>query len=92
MVDILHLAWLSRLRLSEDEKRELESRLDTMRQLIDSLLSVSVTDVEPLYHPLEAPGKLRDDVVVQGLRREDALRNAARVEDGYVVAPRTVDE
>ncbi len=92
MVDVKHLAWLSRLRLDDAEAKELQKRLDSMRKLIDKLLAAPTTDVEPLYHPLEAEGKLRDDTPAPGLSRDEALSNAAKTEKGYVVAPRTVEE
>ena len=91
--DIRHLAWLSRLELSEEEARELKRRLNAMRTLIDRLLNADTENVEPLYHPNEdEAGKLRDDVPGTGLERDYALLNAAKIEKGYVVAPRTVED
>jgi aspartyl-tRNA(Asn)/glutamyl-tRNA(Gln) amidotransferase subunit C len=89
---ISHLAWLSRLEIREEEVRELEKRLNALKKLIDRIIGLELRDVEPLYHPLESEGKLREDTPSKGLDRETALTNAARVENGYVVAPRTVED
>jgi aspartyl-tRNA(Asn)/glutamyl-tRNA(Gln) amidotransferase subunit C len=89
---IRHLAWLSRLELREEEEHLLARRLEAARRVIDRLLEADVADVEPLFHPSEREGRLREDKPQPGLQREEALANAAKVERGYVVAPRTVEE
>ncbi len=91
-VDITHLAWLARLSLSKDEEEELKRRLVKARQLIDRVLEAEVEGVEPLYHPHGMEGRLREDEPLPSLDRGDALLNASRTEDGYIVGPRTVEE
>ncbi len=86
-----HLSWLSRLQLSEDEKEMLAARLRSARSIIDRLLEADVA-AEPLYHPLEKEGLLRDDEPQGSLPKDLALMNAAKVERGYVVAPRTLED
>ena len=86
-----HLSWLSRLQLNEDEEEMLAARLHSARSLIDRLLEADVA-ADPLYHPLEKEGLLRADEPRGSLPRDLALVNAAKVEKGYVVAPRTVEE
>jgi len=41
---------------------------------------------------LDKEGLLRDDIPREHLRREEVLVNAAASENGYVKAPRTVEE
>lgn len=91
-LDIKHLAWLARIELTEEEAKELEERIRRARILIDRLLEAPVEGVEPLYHAAGTEGRLREDAPMPGLRREEALANAARSEKGFFVAPRTVEE
>ncbi|KSW12216.1 hypothetical protein CF15_05525 [Pyrodictium occultum] len=85
------LAWLSRISLGE-EAEELRRRIERARRLIDKLLEARLEGVEPLYHSTGSEGLLREDKPSGSLDRERALLNAARVEKGFVVAPRTVEE
>lgn len=91
-VDIAHLAWLARLALSEEEEEELRKRLRKARRLVDRILEARVEGVEPLYHPHDMEGRLREDEPLPGLDRESVLANAAQTEDGYIVGPRTIEE
>jgi len=91
-VDVEHLAWLSRIELSEEERERLRARLEKARRIVDRILEAPVEGVEPLFHAAEAEGRLREDEPRAGLSREEALLNAAKTEEGYIVAPRTVEE
>lgn len=91
-VDVRHIAWLARIELGEEEVEEFRRLVRSVRKLIDKLLEANVEGLEPLYHPLEQEGLAREDKPLRGMGREEALMNAARVERGYVVAPRTVEE
>jgi len=90
--DLEHLAWLSRIRLSEEEREAIRRRLEAARRLVDRLLEAPIGDVEPLYHPSDEEGLLREDEPRPGLPRELALMNAARTEKGFIVGPRTLEE
>jgi aspartyl-tRNA(Asn)/glutamyl-tRNA(Gln) amidotransferase subunit C len=46
--------------------------------------------VEPTAHAVAVTNSVRPDVVVPGLSREDALRNAPKQRDGAFVIPRIV--
>ncbi len=91
--DLKHLSWLARIAVSEEEAKELEARMRAAKRLIDKLLSAPLPgDVEPLYHAAGKEGLLREDKPRPGLLQNDALANAARTENGYFVAPRTLEE
>jgi len=89
---ISHLMWLARLELTDEEKKRIAIDLHNIVEFINKLFEVKVEGVEPLYHPLDKEGLLRDDIPREHLRREEVLVNAAASENGYVKAPRTVEE
>ena len=89
---VKHLAWLARLRVSEDEAEEVLRDIEALRSLIERVLEAPVEGVEPLYHPLDLQSPLREDEPRPGLSQEEALLNAAAAEKGFFRAPRTVEE
>lgn len=87
-----HLMWLARLELTDDEKRRVAVDLENIVEFINELFEVEVKDIEPLYHPLDKEGLLREDIPKEQLRQEEVLMNAAAFEKGYIKAPRTIEE
>jgi len=87
-----HLTWLTRLELTDEEKKRIIADLQNIVEFINKLFEAKVEDVEPLYHPLDKEGLLRDDIPKEHLRQEDVHMNAAASEKGYVKAPRTIEE
>ncbi|HIQ55388.1 MAG TPA: Asp-tRNA(Asn)/Glu-tRNA(Gln) amidotransferase subunit GatC [Pyrodictium sp.] len=87
-----HLMWLARLELTDDEKRRVAVDLENIVEFINKLFEVEVKDIEPLYHPLDKEGLLREDIPKEQLRQEEVLMNAAASEKGYIKAPRTIEE
>ncbi len=87
-----HISWLARIEIGEEEKRELVKRLEKVKKFIDKLLEAEVEDIEPLYHPLEDTGYLREDKPTKSIARDKVYKNATKVEEGYIVAPRTMEE
>ena len=92
-VDIKHLAWLARIELTEDEAQNLRRRIEGAMRIISKLLEADIEGLKPLYHPQEEASYLRpDEVKPPRTSREKMLDNAARVENGFIVAPRTVED
>ncbi len=92
-VDIEHLSWLARISVSEEEKDTLARRIKAAKRLVDKLLEAPVEQAEPLFHPLDTEGRLRDDTPREvSFELKQALDNASRIERNYVVGPRVVQD
>jgi len=92
-VDIKHLAWLARIELAENEAQDLRRRIEGAMRIISKLLEADTEGLEPLYHPREEASYLRpDEARPPKTSREKMLGNAARVENGFIVAPRTIED
>ena len=74
--DVLHVASLARLKLSEAEVETYARQLDAILSYMDQLSALDTTGVEPTEHviPLETP--FRDDRVRPSLDPEKSLGNA----------------
>ena len=84
--------WLARIEIDKKKKKELVKRLEKVKKFIDKLLEAEVEEIEPLYHPLEDTGYLREDRPDKSMSRDKIYKNVAKTEGGYIVAPRTVEE
>lgn len=89
--DVRRIARLSRLRLSEAEVDRMEIELGSILGSMATLEKLDVSGVPPTFHAVEMATPLRDDVVVPGLRREEALAAAARTEAGAFCVPKVME-
>lgn len=90
-IDIDHLATLSRLALTPEEKAKFSAQLGDVLGYIEQLKQVNVDGVEPTAHATPIFNVLQPDKPREGLSAEDALRNAPQQRDNMVVVPRVVE-
>lgn len=85
--DVLHLAQLSSLQLTEDEIDSLRGDIENIIGYIEQLGELNTEGVEPTYQVTDLQNVSRDDSVIDyGLTREDLLALAPdRTEDSIKV-------
>jgi aspartyl-tRNA(Asn)/glutamyl-tRNA(Gln) amidotransferase subunit C len=88
--DVEHVAVLSRLHLSENEKENYTETLNSILEYMEILNRVDTSDVEPTAHVLPLRNIFREDKPHESLDREMALANAPDQEDGCFKVPRIV--
>ncbi len=85
--DVLHMARLARLDLSQEE---VDHYTDQLAAVLDHAADVAALDtsgVPPTAHPLPLENVLRDDVVEPSLDRDEVLAEAPAAEDGRFKVP-----
>jgi aspartyl-tRNA(Asn)/glutamyl-tRNA(Gln) amidotransferase subunit C len=85
--DVLHVALLARLGLSEDELEPMARELSSVLDHIAKMGELDLSDVAPTSHVIEVTGALRPDVPRPSLPRETALAQAPAVSDGGFLVP-----
>jgi aspartyl-tRNA(Asn)/glutamyl-tRNA(Gln) amidotransferase subunit C len=73
---VLHVARLARLRLTEDEIERMTRELSTILDHIDKIGELDLDDVEPTSHVVEIENVLREDVPRPSISRDRALEGA----------------
>jgi len=73
---VLHVARLARLRLSDDEMARMEDELSSILAHIEKIGELDLDDVAPTSHVIELENVLRADEPRESLPRERALENA----------------
>jgi len=84
------LAFLSRLKFSEEEKPEIKADMQKMLNFIDALDDVNTDGVAPLIHMSNEVNVLRPDVEGDMLKQSEALKNAPKKDDYYFRVPKVL--
>jgi aspartyl-tRNA(Asn)/glutamyl-tRNA(Gln) amidotransferase subunit C len=74
--EVLHVARLARLDLTDDEISRLQEQLSAILEAVGKVAELDLADVEPTAHPLELVNVWRDDEPRPSLSVDDALANA----------------
>lgn len=89
--EVEHVALLSRLELTPEEKRKLRHDLSVVLEHFGSLRALDTTGVAPMKHAIPMSNVLRTDATRPSLPREDLLREAPQARDEFFVVPRIVE-
>ena len=85
--EVLHVARLARLALTDDEIERLTVELDKILEALGVVSELDLGDVPPTSHPLDLVNVWAEDVPHESLPLEDALANAPEAEDGLFRVP-----
>jgi aspartyl-tRNA(Asn)/glutamyl-tRNA(Gln) amidotransferase subunit C len=84
---VLHVARLARLALSEDELERFREQLNAILEAVGTVAELDLGDVEPTSHPLDLVNVLDEDVPRPSLPVVEALVNAPDAEGGFFGLP-----
>lgn len=90
--NVAKVADLARLNLSEAELERYTEQLGAVLDHAEDVASLDLDGVPPTAHPLPLVNVLRDDVVVEGVDREEVLSQAPAVEDRRFRVPAILGE
>lgn len=82
--EVLHVAGLTHLSLSDEEVERLGSQLSAVLAHFQSLQEVDTSDVEPTGHSTDVLSVMRDDEPGASLPRRQVLEGAPQTEDDYI--------
>lgn len=82
--DVLHVASLARLGLTEEEVSQLQTELSSILDHIAVLQRIDTSAISPTAQVNNLRNVLREDVVTPSLARDHALANAPRQQDGFI--------
>ncbi|WP_298858829.1 Asp-tRNA(Asn)/Glu-tRNA(Gln) amidotransferase subunit GatC [uncultured Gimesia sp.] len=85
--DVLKVASLSRLKLSEAEVETLGIQMGSVLKYIAMLDELDTESIEPMAHAIEISNVFREDQLQVSLPREKALSNAPQTDGNYFLVP-----
>jgi aspartyl-tRNA(Asn)/glutamyl-tRNA(Gln) amidotransferase subunit C len=87
-----HIAHLARLEFIGDEKQEIKQDMEKIINFMDALNSVDTSGVEPLIFMSDEVNVLREDVAVDTISKNDALKNAPKKDSDYIRIPKVLNK
>ena len=90
--DVVHVARLARLALTEDELASLTRELGVILDHAARVSALDTAGVAPTAHPLPLANVFRPDDPRPGLDRDEVLSQAPEAENGRFRVPRILGE
>ena len=88
--EVLHVARLARLNLSEEQEKRFALQLNKVLEYMERLNELNTEGVEPTFHAVSFQNALREDEVRPSLPREISLDNAPEKTKGFFVVPKVI--
>jgi aspartyl-tRNA(Asn)/glutamyl-tRNA(Gln) amidotransferase subunit C len=85
--EVLHVAGLAWLALTDEEVERLTEELDKILDAVGVVSELDLADVPPTSHPLDLVNVWAEDVPHESLPLEDVLANAPDADDGMFRVP-----
>jgi aspartyl-tRNA(Asn)/glutamyl-tRNA(Gln) amidotransferase subunit C len=85
--EVLHVASLAWLALTDEEVERLTQELDKILDAVGVVSELDLADVPPTSHPLDLVNVWAEDVPHESLPLEDVLANAPDAEEGMFRVP-----
>jgi aspartyl-tRNA(Asn)/glutamyl-tRNA(Gln) amidotransferase subunit C len=85
--EVVHVARLARLELSDEELERLGAQLSAILEAVGKVAELDLSDVEPTSHPLDLVNVWAEDEPRPSLPVEEALANAPEREGNFFRVP-----
>jgi len=85
------IADLARIDVPAEEAARLQQELNGILAMVDQLLAVDTSGVEPMAHPQEVRQRLREDAVTEGDQHALFQSAAPQVEDDLYLVPKVIE-
>jgi aspartyl-tRNA(Asn)/glutamyl-tRNA(Gln) amidotransferase subunit C len=85
--EVLHVARLARLELSDDEVAKFQEQLSDILEAVSKVSELDLADVPPTAHPLEIANAWAEDEPRPCLSLDDVFANAPDRDDDHFRTP-----
>ena len=85
--EVLHVARLARLELTDDEVSKFQEQLSAIIDAISKVSELDLSDVPPTAHPLEIANTWAEDEPRPSLPLDEVFANAPDRDDDYFKVP-----
>ncbi|MBJ7533732.1 Asp-tRNA(Asn)/Glu-tRNA(Gln) amidotransferase subunit GatC [Rhodomicrobium vannielii ATCC 17100] len=88
---VRRIAHLARVKVTAEEAKSLQRELNGILSWVEELNAIPTDGVEPLTSVGGAKLHMREDVVADGNKPADVLKNAPKSEDGFFLVPKVIE-
>ena len=86
-----YIAGLARLDPAHPGMERIVTDMQRILAMVEVMDEIDTSAVEPLRHPLELPGLMRDDIPASSTDRDALLANAPATSDGLFLVPQVIE-
>jgi aspartyl-tRNA(Asn)/glutamyl-tRNA(Gln) amidotransferase subunit C len=91
LADVHRIAHLARIDIDAEAAADVHRKLEAIFGLINELLAVDTTGIEPMAHAQDVALPLREDAVTEADQHALFQSVAPAVEDGLYLVPRVIE-
>ena len=88
---VKRIAHLARVKVSSQEAHSLQRELNGILAWVEELNAIPTDNVVPLTSVGGAKLHMRTDVVTDGAKAADIMKNAPKAEDNYFLVPKVIE-
>ncbi len=85
--DVLHIAKLSRIKLTDAEVEKFKDQLSAVLGYIDKLNEIDTSGIEPTINTTGIIDRMREDELKPSFTQEEALANSQQTYNGFFAVP-----
>ncbi len=89
--EVIHVANLSRLTLTENEVGTYTEQLNSILDFMKKLNELDTTDIKPTSHAITINNAYRDDEVRESIPKDTALKNAPQKQNEQFKVPPAIE-
>ena len=90
-IDVNHLANLCYLSVDQKQLKKTEGDLLKIISLINEMVDIDTSNVDPMAYPHDNFQRLREDIVSESIDREEMQKSAPKKEQGYYLVPKVIE-
>lgn len=90
--DVKKIAELARLEFSNNEFEEYTIEMNKILGYVEKLNELDTENVEPLSHPVENENVFREDINIESVNTEQALKNAPDSTSEHFKVPKVISK
>ncbi len=90
--ELLHIAKLSKLRVTAEETERLLLDMESIIKMVDTLSELDLKEPEGGLIDFDNVNVMREDVIKPSFSRDEILKNAPQKKAGCVAVPRVIDD
>ena len=89
--EVLRVARLARLELSEDEVQALQKDMEKILGYVEVINEAGADELDPTFSTMEKSTPMRDDKPDRKFNREEILKNAPERRENFFVVPKVIE-
>jgi aspartyl-tRNA(Asn)/glutamyl-tRNA(Gln) amidotransferase subunit C len=88
---VRRVARLARIKVTDEEARTLQRELSAILEWVEELNAIDTENIPPMTGAGPAILPMRADVVTEGDKAADILRNAPKTADDFFLVPKVIE-